>query len=194
MTQDHESHKSQPGRNRIAKPHRWADAPDRHQYDIADHYLSMFPEIAEMVPPTAEFTVTATQDGSFYGYVAGGLPNDDSWFTYPWTFLGNASVPADFFAAGYCEGPQGNSFWLTVAIRKQQRAFWLRAFLGNLFGADYMAEATELCKTAAERWRAGDGVVVTGVHVEKLPTPLPFPLFTDRIIDGRPETWPEPTE
>jgi hypothetical protein len=57
-----------------------------------------------------------------------------------------------------------------------------------------MAEATELCKTAAERWRAGDGVVVTGVHVEKLPTPLPFPLFTDRIIDGRPETWPEPTE
>jgi hypothetical protein len=96
MTQGEKPYESQPGINRITTPHRWANAPDRHQYDIADHYLGMFQEVAQLIPPTAEFTVTATQDGTFYGYVAGGLPNDDSWFTFPWTFLGNASVPAEF--------------------------------------------------------------------------------------------------
>jgi hypothetical protein len=63
-----------------------------------------------------------------------------------------------------------------------------------MFGGDYTAEASELCKSATERWRAGEGIVVAGAHVEKLPTPLPRPLFTDRIIDGKPETWPESAE
>ena len=118
---------SRPGINRVPNPHCWADTPIDHDYNIADDSLREFNGLGNLIPPAAVFTRTFTRGGAFYGYVLGDLPNDDSWFTFPWLFLGNASVPAEFFAAGYCEGPQGNSFWLTVAIRTGKRALWLRA-------------------------------------------------------------------
>jgi len=182
---------SQPGRNHAANPHCWANTPIEHDHETADNSLRKFNGLSDLIPPEAVFTKTYAIGGAFYGYVLGGLPNDDSWFTYPAVFLGNASVPAEFFAAGYCEGPQGNSFWVTVAIRTGKRALWLRTFMGNVFGGSSMDEARTIFADAMRRWQAGDELVVAGVHAERLPEPLPSPLFADRIIDDKPEFWQE---
>ena len=182
---------SQPSRNHVANPHCWADSPIEHRYAIADDSLKAFNGLSDLIPPQAVFTRTHARGGAFLGYVLGGLPNNDSWFTFPAVFLGNASVPAEFFAAGHCEGPQGNTFWLTVAIRTGKRALWLRAFMGNVFGDNSMDEARTIFADALRRWQAGDELVVAGVHAERLPEPLPSPLFADRIIDDKPGSWPD---
>ncbi len=161
-----------------------------HQYDIADDSLKAFDWLGDLIPPEAIFTKTYAEGGAFYRYVLGGLPNDDSWFRFPAAFLGNAQFLQSFFAAGYCEGRQGNSFLLSVAIRAGKRALWLRAIMGNRFGGGDMDEARTIFADAMRRWQAGDEIVVAGVHAERLPEPLPSPLFADRVIDDTPETWP----
>jgi hypothetical protein len=182
---------SQPGQNLVINTHCWAESNIDHRYGIADGSLRAFNGLSELIPPEAVFTKTVAEGGTFYGYVLGGLPNDDSWFTFPELFLGNASVPVEFFAAGCCEGPTGDSGWLTVAIRTGKRALWLRAVLGNfVLGSRGMNEARTIFADAMRRWQAGDELVVAGAFVERLPEPLPSPLFTDRIINRKPESWP----
>lgn len=180
-----------PGTNLAAHPYVWADADSPYRQPWADRFLEAFEGLTDIIPPDAVFTQTVANGPHFSGYVFGGLPNADSWCTFPWLFLGNASVPPEFFAAGVCEGSQGNTFWITVAIRTGTRALWLRAATGTIFGGDFMAAAQAICSDALRRWHAGDQIVVAGIHVERLPSPLPSPLFTDRIVDDRPESWPE---
>gem|GEM_PF-4868959 len=61
-----------------------------HSYDIAGDSLKAFDWLGDLIPPEAIFTKTYAEGGAFYGYVLGGLPNDDSWFMFPAAFLGNA--------------------------------------------------------------------------------------------------------
>jgi hypothetical protein len=180
---------SQVGTNLAALPYLWSDRTNAHRQTHVDSFLEAFPGLAELIPSDAVFTQATTESGHLLGYVRGDLPNADAWFTFPWLFLGNASVPREFFAAGICEGRSGNTFWLTLAIRMGERALWLRVQTGTIFGGQFWDTAQETCRDALQRWRDANQVVVAGIHAERLPNPLPSPLFADRIVDRKPESW-----
>lgn len=144
-------------------------------------WLEIFAELPAVIPPTSLFTTVNTRGGRLSGYVLGSLPTAGSWFTFPLEFLCNKSVPAEFFAAGICEGPQGNSEWLSLVIRNSSRALWVRAATGDAYGGNYFQEAAAILAEGLQRWHDGEEVVVAGIHAERLPTPLPKPLFADEI-------------
>ena len=86
-----------------------------HQYDIADDSLKAFDWLGDLIPPEAIFTKTYAEGGAFYRYVLGGLPNDDSWFTFPAAFLGNAQFLQSFllpYIAKVAKGIRFCSPWL----------------------------------------------------------------------------------
>ena len=183
---------SQPGRNHVANPHCWADPPIEHQYPIAYDSLKSFNGLTDLIPPQAVFTRTHARGGAFLGYVLGGLPAAGSWFTFPLHFLCNESVPESFFAAGIGVGPQGNVEWLSLVIRAGVKALWVRATTNNMHGGSYGDEAATILNGALARWNAGEEIVVAGIHADRLPAPLPNPLFADQIDEDSERFRPQP--
>lgn len=188
MTLPNDPDRTQPTHNPTKPSFSWAERKSVQHDSYVDSWLESFAELPPLIPPTSLFTQVRTLDGRFYGYVHGCLPAAGSWFTFPLHFLCNESVPGSFFAAGIGVGPQGNVEWLSLAIRAGMRALWVRATTSNMHGGSYGDEAHAILADALARWNAGEEIVVAGIHADRLPTPLPSPLFADQI-DGDSERF-----
>lgn len=184
MTLPNEPERNRPLRSPTQPSFSWADRKSVRHDPYFDVWLEGFAELPAMIPPTSLFTSVHTRDGRFHGYVDGGLPAAGSWFTFPLPFLCNESVPKGFFAAGIGVGPQGNVEWLSLAIRAGMRALWVRATTNNMHGGSHGDEAAAILTGALARWSTGDEIVVAGVHADRLPIPLPHPLFADQIDES----------
>lgn len=190
MTLPNEPDATQRTHNPTKPSFSWAERKSVQHDSHVDAWLESFAELPALIPPTSLFTQVRTLDGSFHGYVDGRLPAAGSWFTFPLHFLCNESVPGSFFAAGIGVGPQGNVEWLSLVIRAGIRALWVRATTSNMHGGSYGDEAAAILTSALARWNAGEEIVVAGIHADRLPTPLPSPLFANQIEGNGDEFLP----
>ena len=192
MTLPNDPDRTQPTHSPPQPSFSWAERESVTHDSYVDTWLESYAELPAMIPLTSLFTEVHTLDGRFYGYVHGCPPAAGSWFTFPLHFLCNDSVPESFFAAGIGVGPQGNAEWLSLAIRAGVRALWVRATTNNMHGGSYGDEAAAILTDALARWKAGEEIVVAGIHADRLPTPLPSPLFANQLKGNGDEFLPGP--